>query len=170
VFEKKHFMSSPNGAPCTRELKINARLNWEKHNDFDYYVFGFTSEEKNRHDKLSLIEPYPIIPLLIELDISKNDCYSIVQKAGISLPRMYHLGFPNANCIACVKATSPTYWQLVRKEFPEVFAERAEQSRNIGAKLTRYKGNRIFLDELPLDAVGNPLKSMPDCGILCNSD
>jgi len=67
-----------------------------------------------------------------------------------------------------VKASSATYWNLVRETFPDVFEERLEQSRRIGTKLTYYKGKRIFLDELPKDAKGRPLKDYDfDCGIFC---
>ena len=84
------------------------------------------------------------------------------------LPAIYLMGYPNANCIGCVKATSPTYWNHVRQHHPDVFQHRAEQSRKLGAKLVRYKGQRIFLDELPPDAKGRPLKSMDfECGIFC---
>jgi hypothetical protein len=49
-----------------------------------------------------------------------------------------------------------------------VFARRAEQSRELGVRLARHKGERVFLDELPADAVGRPLKGMDlECGIFC---
>jgi len=49
-----------------------------------------------------------------------------------------------------------------------VFQQRAEQSRRIGAKLVRYKGKRLFLDELPEGAKGNPMKNMDiECGLFC---
>ena len=52
---------------------------------------------------------------------------------------------------------------------PEVFKDRAEKSREYGTKLVRLKGKRIFLDELPLDAVGRPMKNMEvECGIFCD--
>jgi hypothetical protein len=106
--------------------------------------------------------------VLIDLNLSKLDCFEIIDRAGIKRPEIYDFGFPNANCIGCVKATSPTYWNLVRKKFPEIFARRAEQSRQIGAKLVRHKGERIFLDVLPLDAKGRPLKNYDfECGIFC---
>ena len=86
----------------------------------------------------------------------------------IKLPKIYSMGFPNANCIGCVKATSPTYWNLVRSKFPEVFNERAKQSRLIGSKLVRYKNERIMLDELPKNAKGRSLKNYDfECGIFC---
>ena len=81
------------------------------------------------------------------------------------------MGYPNANCIGCVKATSPTYWNHVRKMHPVQFEERAKQSREIGARLVRVKGERIYLDELPADAIGRPMKNLDfECGIFCQTE
>jgi hypothetical protein len=95
-------------------------------------------------------------------------CFDIITSAGITLPRVYSMGYPNANCIGCVKATSPTYWNHVRRMHPDQFIERAEQSRRLGVKLVRYKGKRIFLDELPDNAKGRGMKSY-ECGIFCDT-
>lgn len=95
--------------------------------------------------------------------------FAILSEAGIEIPEAYRLGFPNANCIGCVKATSPTYWNHVRNVRPNIFERRAAQSRKLGVRLVRYKGKRIFLDELPLDAKGRSMKTFkqPECGIFC---
>lgn len=109
-----------------------------------------------------------VLPVLIDSKITKADCFSILRNEGIKLPEIYSLGYPNANCIGCVKATSSTYWNLVRNKHPDVFAKRAEQSKRIGARLVTYKGKRLFLDELPADAKGRSLKNMDfECGIFC---
>jgi len=164
----KGYMSGIHGAPCTYELKKKARQIWEKNNKSDYMVLGFTSEEKKRADRFIKFERDNLLTPLIDDNISKGDCYKILLEAGIAIPNIYHKGFPNANCIGCVKATSPTYWNLVRKEYPEVFASRAEQSRRVGCRLTRVKGKRIFLDELDPKAKGRSLKNMDfECGIFC---
>lgn len=174
VWTKRQFMSGKDGAPCTTELKRFARQEWENSNHHDHLVLGYTVEEKHRYDRFILTERSNVLPILIEAGITKQDCFKIVQDAGIELPRVYKMGYPNANCIGCVKATSPTYWNHVRKMHPEVFADRAAQSRHIGRKLTRARVNgetrakRIFLDELPEDAVGRPMKGMDiECGIFC---
>ncbi len=168
VWEKRKFMSSPYGAPCTSELKRKARQQWEQENHHDWLVMGFTSEEKNRHDKFVVTERDNLLPILIDANLTKQDCAEIVLSAGIEPPNVYLRGYPNANCLGCVKANSPTYWNLVRKQDPEVFKARADQSRRLGVKLARYKGDRIFLDELPPDAKGNSLKSMKfECGLFC---
>lgn len=167
VFNKKKGMSFIHGAPCTVELKKRARQEWEKDNKVDWHVFGFTVDEIKRHERFVLSERSNVLPILIDARMTKNDCADLLRRNGLALPMVYGLGFPNANCIGCVKATSPTYWNLVRSEFPKVFEERVIQSRELGSKLTRVKGERIFLDELDPNAKGRPLKSMPDCGLFC---
>lgn len=173
VWARRMFMSGPKGAPCTDILKKKARGQFEENNGYDWnidwMVFGFTADEQDRHNKFVLTERNNVLPVLINAEMTKQDCIDFVTSHGIMLPFIYNLGFPNANCIGCVKATSPTYWNHVRKHFPLIFWQRALMSRIIGVRLVRYKGQRIFLDELPEDAAGRPLASMkmPDCGLFC---
>ena len=167
VFERRKGMSFPHGAPCTVELKKRARQQWEANNPVDWHVLGFTADERDRHERFILTERSNVLPILIDARMTKNDCADMLRGAGLKLPEIYGRGFPNANCIGCVKATSPTYWNLVRQEFPDVFADRAEQSRRLGSKLVRVKNERLFLDELSPSAKGRPLKTMPDCGLFC---
>jgi hypothetical protein len=169
VWDRRGAMVFPHGAPCTVHLKKEARQIWERNNPVDWHVLGFTSEEQQRHDRFVLTERSNVIPVLIDAAITKQDCMDIVVGAGIKPPAAYALGYPNANCRGCVKMTSPTGWNLVRRVDPGVFASRAKQSRRLGTKLVRYRGQRIFLDELPADAIGRPLKKlvMPDCSSFC---
>jgi len=167
VFEKRKYISGIKGAPCTSELKKEARYQFEKENEIDWHVLGFTADEKKRSDRFMKFERSNLIPILIDENITKEDCFRILNEAKIKLPEIYSLGYPNANCIGCVKSSSPTYWNLVRKTFPEIYEERAEQSRRIGAKLVMLKGKRIFLDELKPTDKGGKIKSW-DCGIFCD--
>ena len=168
VWADRKFMSGPKGAPCTMLLKKAARQEWEATNKPDWHVLGFTKDEQRRHDAFVLTERSNVIPVLIDAGLSKRDCFAILADAGIELPAIYRRGYPNANCIGCVKATSPTYWNLVREKDPEVFAERAKQSRELGARLARHQGKRVFLDELPANAKGRSMKHMDfDCGLFC---
>lgn len=168
VWEHERFMSSPKGAPCTRAVKKEARQEWERDNPVAWHVLGFTADERKRHDRFILTERENVLPVLIDACLTKADCFRVIESAGLVLPRKYAEGYPNGNCIGCVKATSPTYWNLVRRQDPEVFADRAEQSRRLGVRLVRHLGQRKFLDELPADAVGRPLKNMDvECGIFC---
>lgn len=168
VWRKRKFMSGPRGAPCTIELKKAARQQWEAIHKPDHHVLGFTFDEISRHKRFTLTERENVLPVLIDLKLTKRDCFDVLAAANIKLPRVYALGYPNANCIGCVKATSPTYWNHVRAKHPKVFAERAAQSRELGARLVRVNNERIFLDELSSSARGRPMKtSAPDCGTFC---
>lgn len=168
VWDDRKYMVGIAGAPCTMELKKGARQQWEAENHHDWLVLGFTADEQARHRRFIQSERKNVLPVLIEAGITKFQCFEIIKQAGIKLPRIYDMGYPNANCIGCVKATSPTYWNHVRKQHPAIFADRAEQSRRIGSRLVRYKGDRIFLDELPEDAIGRSMKNMNvECGIFC---
>ena len=80
------------------------------------------------------------------------------------------MGFPNANCIGCVKSQSAAYWALVRKEFPDVFARRMDQEKRFGAKLTKLPGRgdeRFTLDQIPDDMPTRGADS-PACDFLCH--
>jgi hypothetical protein len=168
VFDKRKYISGVNGSPCTTQLKKEARYQFEKKNKIDWHVLGFTVEEKNRSDRFMKFERENLIPILIDEKLTKVDCFNIISKAKIELPEIYKLGFPNANCIGCVKSQSPTYWNLVRDTFPKIYKERAEQSRRIGAKLVKRKGKRIFLDELLETDKGGKIKSW-ECSIFCDT-
>ena len=172
VWRDRKAMSFPRGAPCTLALKKEVRYAYEVFNKSDWYVFGFTKGEEVRDARRRTENP--VLPVLIDAGLSKDDCFEIVKDAGISLPRTYTeasrfgSGYPNANCIGCVKATSPTYWNHVRETRPEVFDARAKLSRELGVRLVRVKGKRIFLDELHPDARGRGMRTMNvECGILC---
>jgi hypothetical protein len=168
IWESRKYMSNRKGAPCTMLLKKTVRYQIEKEILIDYHVLGFTKDELERHQRFVTYERNNVIPVLIENNISKGRCFEILNEAGIKLPDSYTLGFANANCEGCVKATSPTYWNLLRATNLAVFNQRAEQSRKLKARLVRYKGKRIFLDELPVDAKGGKLKSL-ECGIFCDT-
>lgn len=168
VWAARRFMSGPMGAPCTLELKKNARRSWEEKNNPDWHVLGFTVDERKRHERFVMTERDNVIPVLIDAGYTKDDCYAVLKANHIDPPRVYAQGYPNANCIGCVKATSPTYWNHVRKMHPDVYEQRASQSRDIGARLVRHKGKRIFLDELPVDAKGAPMRGLDfECGLFC---
>ena len=168
VWARRNFMSGPTGAVCTVELKKKARQEWEARNHVDWHVLGFTADERVRHNRFVLTERSNVIPVLIDAGLTKSDCYRALKDASVEPPRVYAMGYPNANCIGCVKATSPTYWNHVRRVHPQVFDDRAAQSRQLGVRLVRHQRKRVFLDELPLDAKGKPMKGLDfECGIFC---
>lgn len=166
VIAKTRYVSGRKGAPCTRELKKRVREDFQR--DGDLHVFGYTAEEANRID--NLIDANPNIRLwniLVDKWLDKNDCLAIVHRAGIKLPAQYGRGFEHNNCKACVKATSPGYWNLVRIHHPAEFERMARVSEALGARMVRVKGKRKFLSEL-LPTEGNiKEQGTIECGIFC---
>jgi hypothetical protein len=169
VFEQTRYMAGIAGARCTVEMKKVPRFNFQKPDDI--HVFGLTVEEGLRIKRMEETNPELTFEWnLRDQVITKGQCLRLLTEAGIKLPRMYELGFEHNNCLGCVKATSPAYWQRTARLFPDVFARRAKQSREIGARLVRVFGKRMFLDEMELDA-GYPVGDGEiDCGPLCLRD
>lgn len=164
VFERTRFMSSPYGARCTTELKKLPRVAWQ--DPTDTHIFGYTVEEKRRANAFEEHNPELAVEwLLIDRLVTKARCLGELQRAGITLPAMYSLGFDHNNCPGCVKSSSPGYWNRVRQHFPEVFARRVAQSRSINVRLVKIDGQRVFLDELPPDMGG--ADDDIDCGPVC---
>lgn len=131
-------------------------------------VVWFSCEETARITRMEGSNPELTFDWILEANnLSKESCLSRIVEAGIPLPVMYRLGFKNNNCIGCVKATSIAYWRSIREHFPEVFATRARQSRELGVRLTRLKGQRIFIDEIPKDQPMLPITEDVSCGPDC---
>jgi hypothetical protein len=170
VWQKRRYMSGIEGAPCTAEMKIKPRLEFQR--PTDTHVFGYTADAEDMGRFKRLKENYPELTVrvpLIEQGVTKASCLALVERWGVKLPRSYAMGFPNANCLGtgCVKATSPDYWSLYRYRFPENFARTAAYAREIGCRLTRINNERIFIDEIPADwPMTNPI--VPACDFLCH--
>ncbi len=166
VIAKTKYVNGHQGARCTGELKRNIRLKFEKENEFDGQVFGFefTEHEIERSQRIPEYTK-PIFPL-IENRISKENCLQLIKDAGIELPEMYKLGYPNNNCIGCVKGGAG-YWNKIRIDFPNYFNKMAKLEREVGRSCLKDGDGRIFLDELEEDA-GRELKIIvPECGFFC---
>ena len=133
VWEKRKYISGIGGAPCTMELKVAPRLEFQKPDDI--HIFGYTADATDVNRAKALSENWPELNCeypLIERGLTKAACMAMVIDAGLKLPEIYSYGFPNANCVPCCKATSPAYWAMVRKHFPEEFDRMTELSNSSG--------------------------------------
>jgi hypothetical protein len=164
VIEEKRCINTPYGAPCTLELKKRVRQKWEQENGIGHtYVWGYDVNERHRAERVveSMPEFNHEFPL-IKHGLTKQDCHELCERIGLKRPAMYDLGYPNNNCIGCVKG-GMGYWNKIRKDFPEVFVRRAQQEREIGHSCI----NGIFLDELDPGRGNMDMEIMPECGIAC---
>lgn len=164
VIQQFRFINSPYGAKCTEVLKRRVRKEWERQqNEPITYVWGYDVSEKHRAERMeeSMPEFKHEFPL-IEHGLSKSDCHGLLCKLGVKRPKMYDLGYPNNNCIGCVKG-GMWYWNKIRKDFPEVFKRRAKQEREIGHSC--IKG--VYLDELEPNRGKKSEEILQDCSIMC---
>lgn len=163
VIERTKYINGAYGARCTLELKKRVRQEWEcEHWDKHTYVWGFDIDEIDRAQRT--IESMPEFEHefpLIKNRLSKEDCHALCQKWGIKRPVMYDMGYPNNNCIGCVKG-GKGYWNKIREDFPEVFSRRAKQERKI--QRSCIKG--VYLDELEPNRGRNRV-IVPDCSLAC---
>lgn len=181
VFEKRKYLSGPNGAPCTGAMKFVPRMNYQLPSDVHHW--GYTADKSDAKRFSRMVADFPLLHQrspLIELGLKKRDTHAILKQHGITRPYVYEIGMPNGNCIGCVKSSSPNYWSLIRLHFPEVFGRRNEQARRFGARpviLRQEKRDgkrynvRGFLDEIPID---QPTKvrgaDFGGCGFHCTGE
>jgi hypothetical protein len=158
------------GARCTVELKRNVRKRYQRPDDL--HVFGLDAGEEQRasnfvrdnHD-LQIWLP------LVRRGIDKSEAARRIMLAGIEIPEMYRLGFPNANCIGCPKGQHG-YWNRIRTVFPEVFERMAKLERRLDVAINKsYAGDgerkRVFLDKLDPEAGNLDIEPDFSCGIGC---
>lgn len=143
VWRKYMSLNVATGAICSTKLKREVREDWEKKNEYTYQAFGFELSEAKR--ALSMTKNNPnakaIYPLLL-YGYSKDDCIKIIRDAGISVPRMYELGFRNNNCFktGCVQG-GIGYWQKIKREYPDKFNAMASMEH----ELTNRKGKPVTM-------------------------
>lgn len=190
VFEKKNYLVGNNFAPCTVELKIKPRLKYQEDHPDAVHIFGFTVDEKSRFMNFaSHNENIEMEFILGDNNITKDNCFAILNKAGIKLPEIYYLGFNNANCIGCVRAANLAYWGRIKHlgekaeagdesliMFKGVYDRMAKMERKIGATINKDQrgGVRkpIYLDEMTeADFARGRTEDEPntECGVLCST-
>lgn len=165
------FRNSHNGfAPCTNWLKKRVRKQWEfEHRDTILtYVWGMDREEKRRAENLEQAMPefFHEFPL-IEQNLTKEDIHGLFQRTfDFPRPKMYDLGYPNNNCIGCVKG-GMGYWNKIRKDFPDVFERRAKLEHEVGNTMLKDDKGYIYLDELDANRGNMNMEVMQECGVFC---
>ena len=165
VIQQFRYINSPYGARCTEVLKKRVRKEWEREHKPTHYVWGMDSSPREVKRAERIVDTMPefehIFPLIDE-QIPKGEAHGLIEHWGIKRPVMYDLGYPNNNCIGCVKGKRG-YWNKIRVDFPEVFERMAKLEREVGATCI----NGTYLDELEPETGREPKIIVPDCGIFC---
>lgn len=166
VFLKRGYIKHvKGGAPCTQTLKKELRKKYQHPTDIQ--VFGYTAEEQSRADRFldannEVNEDF----ILLNNNITKADCLSMIKRSGIELPVMYKLGYQNNNCIGCVKG-GMGYWNQIRKDFPLQFKHMSQLERHLGHAICKDKTGPVYLDELDPKRGRFKTDQPGDCGFTC---
>jgi len=157
--------SRTGAASCTRALKQKLRLLVESSIIGTVTtIWGFDITERDRAERI--VEDMPthdhLFPLISE-KINKEYAHMMLKASGIKRPIMYDLGYPNNNCIGCVKGKLG-YWNKIRKDFPDVFDSRVELEQKLNACIL---GKGKWLADLDPDEGHNLKPICEDCGIMC---
>ena len=156
--------------PCTNWLKLRVRKEWEyEHKGYELtYVWGFDMDEKNRAERLIEANPqaeheFPLIDKMF----SKQAVHGYFnQTFDFPRPKMYDMGYPNNNCVGCVRG-GMGYWNKIRKDFPDVFQKRAKLERELQNTMLKDKNGYIYLDELQENRGNLGIEIFPECSIAC---
>jgi 3'-phosphoadenosine 5'-phosphosulfate sulfotransferase (PAPS reductase)/FAD synthetase len=164
---KSSFIKSAFGASCTRLLKRRVRKEWEYKNPGKHvYVWGMDFNETKREERIKLSMPnYNHYFPLIERKLTKKEAHGIIEKEGIKRPEMYNLGYPNNNCIGCLKG-GMGYWNKIKIDFPEVFKKRCELEEKINGRIFKD----FLLKDLPKNRGREQKIIIPECGIFCEME
>lgn len=166
VFDGTGYLVGPAGARCTTELKKKVRWAFERPDDI--HIFGYTADTQDAKRAVRFVEQNPGVDArfpLVEAGLTKGECLALIERAGITIPEMYRLGYRNNNCLGCVKG-GMGYWNKVRRDFPEVFDRMARQERKMGRTVLRSNGEALYLDTLDPER-GNYEAEDIACGPVC---
>lgn len=140
VFRDRRFLGNSRVDLCSRILKREQALGWvKKHFPLPVLVkiyVGIDWTEAHRMKNVhALWDPYPIIAPLVDTNFDKLAFMEEMKGWGISLPRLYTMGFQHNNCGGfCVKAGKAHFLNLLQ-HLPERYAHHEERERRLGAWL-----------------------------------
>lgn len=173
VWWSKRFIAGRAGAPCSKVLKgevLDAYRPWAP------MVLGYTSEESGRLDRfIDANAGRTVIAPLIEEGLTKDDCFEIVEGAGLVLPVPYLQGFDNSNCLECPKG-GLGYWKHIDRYYPENYEKVAQLQDVLGPSSyflsDRRGGKRVRISLRMLRTIDEPKWRIQDepavqCGGLC---
>lgn len=140
----------------------------KRHEKFgDIHVYGYTAEEVSRLDRwIDANNEKSVRAPLIETGIDKGACLAMVERAGIKLPRLYAMGYDHNNCIGCVKGGA-WYWNKIREDFPDRFAQQSEIEQAIGHPTLRINHVGVYLKNLEPGRGRKHEEPKIECGPAC---
>lgn len=171
VWRRNRFIVNRTGAKCSKVLKRDLL---DAHGrPSDTVVLGYTADPRDAARLDRYIDAHGdahVWAPLVESGITKRACFEMIARAGIELPRMYRLGYHNANCPGCPKG-GEGYWNKIRVDFPEVFEDTAQIQDMLGpgSYFFRNRKTGVRISLRMLDPRAGRFKDEPsvECGAVC---
>lgn len=150
-----------NGAPgrrsCTGDFKIDVIAKWQKQHGATKKNkatcgLGISLDEFHRARTESGISWQILDYPLINLRLTRRDCIAIIERAGLPVP-------PKSSCFFC-PFHSPTEWQRLKREQPDLFQESVDLEIMLNQRRAMLGKDGIFFHPAlqPLNvAVGDQL-------------
>jgi len=148
----------PNSRSCTLDFKLQVLAKWRKAHGATpespaIVGIGFSTDEVHRIGNAKKREGEIVTYPLIDLGLSRADCYAIIAEAG--LPKA-----PKSSCWFC-PMHRPAVWSDMRRDEPDLFDRSVELEATLNARRPpldkRGRDNHVYLTRFakPLDqAIG----------------
>jgi hypothetical protein len=135
IFKDSRFLGNSRLDPCSRVLKRERSRKFIKQFSPDEVIIylGFDWTEIHRFEKAQKAWlPYTIkSPMCDSPYLDKEDMKRMVKEDGLTLSRLYEMGFPHDNCGGgCVKAGIGQFARLL-DEFPDRFKEWEDNEQDV---------------------------------------
>jgi PP-loop superfamily ATP-utilizing enzyme len=136
---------------CTKDWKIKPIQRWGKEHGIFTHLIAFSSEESHRKSQIE--GKYERRHPLIALDIDRDECKNIIERAGLPVP-------PKSSCFFCMYRKKRE-WAILKANYPDLF-ERAGKieeaaSRRAGRKVTMRSDNISIFEIGEIINEQNPL-------------
>jgi hypothetical protein len=143
-----------NGAPatrgCTSDFKIRVIRRWQRANgscreDPAVTGLGISTDEFERARDNSGFDDQTLEYPLLQLNMNRKDCYSIIKEAGLPKP-------PKSACFFCPFHNAET-WRRLRIERPDLFDKSVYLEQEINKKRDDLGKSKVWLSRYakPLD-------------------
>jgi hypothetical protein len=131
------------GAPGTRNCTKTFKLDVIKRLKPEVIAIGFSADEMERVGRVD--DGIPRVYPLIELGVTRADCYQLIAKAGLPQP-------PKSSCWFC-PFTPLGRWSERRRDDPELFERAAALEDTLNERRDRLGKDHVYLSRK-----GRPLR------------
>lgn len=140
IFHDERFLGNSQVDPCSKILKRQLLWSWMEKNAPKAVVHvGLDWTEEHRLERLRAYRPEFQIeaPMMWKPLVDKPDMLVALHKLGITLPRLYKLGFAHNNCGGfCIKAGQAQF-RLLLETMPDRYAWHEKQEQELRSYLQK---------------------------------